>query len=48
MNQEEIDEKLKGLSPDELDELKERCIQISKDIRKALKKKGRKIRRMST
>ncbi|MCK4817744.1 hypothetical protein KA005_18385 [bacterium] len=48
MNQEEIDEKLKGLSPDELDELKECCIQISRDIRKALKKKGRKIRRMST
>ena len=48
MNQEEVDEKLKGLSLDELDELKERCIQISKDIRKALKKKGRKIRRMPT
>jgi len=47
MTQKEIDEKLKDLSNDELNELKELCIKISKDIRKALRKKGRKIRRMS-
>jgi len=47
MTQKEIDEKLKNLSNDELNELKELCIKISKDIRKALRKKGRKIRRMS-
>ena len=45
MTQEEIDKKLEDLSGEELDELKEYCIQISKDIRKALRKKGRKIRR---
>jgi len=47
VTQEEIDKKLEDLSNDELDELKEICIRISKDIRKALRKKGRKIRRMS-